>query len=128
MQVGAEDFAGALDSAERSLKVYDAQGEELGSRLLAPMLVRSEAQSGLGRHEDAITSGEAAVSLAEREGTAGELALARWSLAQTLRAAGPEHRARARELAGKARATLVDEKIAPDVVSRIDTFLADVER
>jgi tetratricopeptide (TPR) repeat protein len=95
----------ALEQAERAIEILDARGPGPNASLDARRS-RGRALRELGRHDPSIEALERALASAEEHDAAGsELALLRFELAQSLRAAGRDPE-RARKLGETARDAL----------------------
>ncbi|HEU4539343.1 MAG TPA: tetratricopeptide repeat protein, partial [Polyangiaceae bacterium] len=98
------EYARALPLLRRSLSLCEQLGPDFAD-LLYPLSALGQAHLGLGEHAPALAHLERAVALPTYEEAAPDLAHARFTLAQTLWAAGRDRR-RARSLAESARDVL----------------------
>jgi tetratricopeptide (TPR) repeat protein len=116
----------ALQEAERAIEILDARGPGGPLSSLEARRVKGRAQRELGRHQAAILGLEQAIVTAQTDATAtNELAMLRFELAQSLRAAGRDPE-RTMQLAEQARDALREAAPARRrELERVEAWLAE---
>jgi tetratricopeptide (TPR) repeat protein/predicted Ser/Thr protein kinase len=116
----------ALQEAERAIEILDARGPGGPLSSLEARRVKGRAQRELGRHQAAIFGLEQAIVTAQTDAAAtNELAMLRFELAQSLRAAGRDPE-RTMQLAEQARDALREAAPARRrELERVEAWLAE---